>query len=38
MVEHVHDPGPSVAELLERYVAEGRLRPRAELQRMDGGA
>jgi hypothetical protein len=32
-----HDPGPTVAELLERWRAEGKLRTRAELVRMDGG-
>jgi hypothetical protein len=36
MIEHQHEPGPSVAELLEQYRAEGRLRPRAELTRIEG--
>jgi hypothetical protein len=34
-VQHVYEPGPTVQELLERWTAEGRLRPRAELTRTD---
>lgn len=37
MIEHQHDPGPSVAEILERWRAEGKLRVRGELTRLDGG-
>jgi hypothetical protein len=34
-VDHVYVPGPTVEELLERWMAEGRIRPRAELSRLD---
>lgn len=34
-VDHVYTPGPTVQELLERWLAEGRIRPRAELVRTD---
>lgn len=37
MVQVQHEPGPTVEELLERWRAEGRLRVRGELTRMDGG-
>jgi len=38
-VEHEHrvDPAIPVAELLNQWRAEGWIRPRAELQRMDQG-
>jgi len=34
-VEHTWTPGPTVQELLDRWLAEGRIRPRAELVRTD---
>jgi hypothetical protein len=34
-VDHAWTPGPTVAELLERWMAEGRIRPRVELTRAD---
>ena len=34
-VEHTWTPGPTVEELLSRWVAEGRIRPRAELTRVE---
>jgi hypothetical protein len=34
-VEHTWTPGPTVQELLERWMAEGRIRPRVELERTD---
>jgi hypothetical protein len=34
-VEHAWTQGPTVAELLERWLAEGRIRPRAELTRVE---
>ena len=37
MIEHQHDPGPTVAELLERWRAEGKLRVQGELKRLDQG-
>jgi hypothetical protein len=35
MVQHQHDPGPTVAELLEQWRREGKLRTTAELVRLD---
>jgi hypothetical protein len=32
-ITHAWVPGPDVAELLEQYREQGRLRPRAELVR-----
>jgi hypothetical protein len=37
-VGHTWEPGPTVAELLERWRAEGKLRVRGELTRLDQGA
>jgi hypothetical protein len=37
LVTHQHEPGPTVAELLERWRAEGKLRTRGELVRLDQG-
>jgi transposase len=34
-VDHTWVPGPTVQELLERWMAEGRILPRAELVRTD---
>jgi hypothetical protein len=38
-VEHAWTPGPTVQELLERWLAEGRIRPalQATATRTDGG-
>jgi hypothetical protein len=37
MVQHQHEPGPTVAEILERWRAEGKLRVRGEITRLDQG-
>jgi len=34
-VEHTWEPGPTVAEVLERWREQGLLRPQAELERLD---
>jgi hypothetical protein len=36
-VDHVWVPGPTTEEILSRWLAEGRLRPRVELTRPDQG-